>query len=220
MKRLLLTGLVAGLVAILIVGAVFALRGQALTETAAAPPPVKQAQNGTNYSWNDIALPLVMDNVSTASDVANEIDPNGSIIKVSRWRSDIGQWETYVVSDPFSNDFSVSTGDALFVAADSNAPATASWVGDVPAQGSISYSLVPNQWNSIMIPLDQDGQFDMTASGLAANIGGVVKVSHWLNDIQQWETYIVSDPFSNDFPVRLGYPYFILTNDSPPANWP
>ena len=226
MKRIFYTTVFVGLMLVLAVAADFALKGPVSTQTASASAPAGDAGFTSalaptdTLAWNAIALPLAVDGISAADDVAHTIDANGSIKKVARWHADTGSWEVRAVGDPFSVNFPVETGDPIFVAADSSAPGTASWVGDVPAQGSLQFSLLQNAWNYIMIPLDQDGQFTMTADGLASDIGGVTKVARWHASTNSWEVRAVGDPFSANFSVAIGYPYFVYTSDSTPSVWP
>jgi len=107
-------------------------------------------------NWTTISIPLST-SVSTADDLAAYIDStNNSITRVARWDSATQSLVIRNVGSPFGiPNFNVNLGDWLMVAADENAPSSFSWTGDVPAQGSLQYSLVANGWTGIMLPLDQ-----------------------------------------------------------------
>ena len=103
-----------------------------------------------------------------------------------------------------------------------------SWVGDVPTQGTIHNQLAPNSWRFIMVPLDQYGSFGspLAPTGTAATLGtlipGVEWVMKWDATAQAYVEYFPQNPdFGDpDYPVYIGYAYFIRTGASAPAQWP
>jgi len=222
MKRLLYTTIFVGVVLVLAVAAVFALRGAAPTQTASSAPAADSASalalapSGTD-KYNFIALPLdSSDSFSyTASGLMNYIGNTSAVLK---WDATNQQYQTYTGGP---GDFALETGGAYFVLLNSSAGNVLSLVGDVPAQGSISFSLVKEtsssgcKYNAISIPLDQD-QITM-ASDLISAIGGVDSVLKWDATNQQYQTY-TGGP--GDFAVSIGYPYFVCLNNGAPANWP
>jgi hypothetical protein len=107
----------------------------------------------------------------------------------------------------------------LLLAMTRSAPETFAWVGAVPAAGALQNDLVQSAANMIVVPLDQSGQFTMTADGLAGEIGGVTRVARWSAATQGWTVRIVGVSGLN-FPVRTGYPYGVRTNDTAPLVWP
>ena len=219
MKRILITGLFVGLLLVLLVGAVFALKGPASTQTAAPADTTANLAPTATDSYNFIALPL--DSTAsfsyTASGLANYVGP--SVSAVIKWDATNQQYVTYTPGGP--GDFALETGGAYFLLLDSTADNVLSFVGDVPPQGSISFSLVKDtgagcKYNAISIPLDQ-GQITM-ASDLANSIGGVDAVIKWDATNQQYVTYTPGGP--GDFAVSIGYPYFVCLNSSAPSTWP
>lgn len=197
--------------------------GENSTELAALVP---EAQAATT-SFNFVALPL---------DASASIDPftaaglaayqGDSVQQVLRWNPAQQTFDSYVpgVSPPFA-DFSLEVAGSYFLEVDATAGDVFTTVGDVPAQGSISFDLTlgasPNDcaFNSISIPLDRS---DITvASELAADIGGTEQVLSWNATNQSFDSYVpgVSPPFA-DFQVKIGYPYFICVDNGGPVMWP
>ncbi len=224
MKRLLYTTVFVGLVLVLAVAAVFALKGPASTQTAAAVPaansaPASALAPAATDNYNFIALPLdSSDSFSyTASGLATYV--GSSVSAVLKWDATNQQYITYTPGGP--GGFSLETGGAYFLLLDSTADNVLSFVGDVPPQNSISFSLVKDtgsgcKYNAISIPLDQ-GQISM-ASDLANDIGGVDAVLKWDATNQQFVTYTPGGP--GDYAVSIGYPYFVCLNNSAPTTWP
>ncbi len=222
MKRLLYTTIFVGLVLVLAVAAVFALKGPASTQTAAAVPAADSAPASAlaptgSDSYNFIALPLdSSDSFSyTASGLMSYI--GSSAQAVLKWDETQQQFVTFSGG---LGDFSLETGGAYFVLVDSTSDDVLSFVGDVPPQGSISFTFVTGtstecKYNAISIPLDKDNI--TKASELMSDIGGVDAVLKWDATSKQFVTYSGG---LGDFDVYIGYPYFVCLNSTAPSNWP
>ena len=222
MKRLLYTTLFVGLVLILAVAAVFALKGPAPAQTAAAAPAASSAPASAlaptaTDNYNFIALPLDSSQSFsyTASGLMNYIGPSAQA--VVKWDATNQQFVSFTGG---LGDFALETGGAYFVLLDSTADNVLSFVGDVPPQGSISFSFVNGtssacKYNAISIPLDQGSI--QTASDLMNAIGGVASVSKWDANNQQFVTFTGG---LGDFDVYIGYPYLVCLTDSAPSTWP
>ncbi len=150
----------------------------------------------------------------------------GAIPRLSHFKNDTQAWETHEVgTGADSTNFAIGLGDAFFVAADAALTApTLSWVGGVPASGSIHYNVGANRWTALMIPLDRsiDGA-PAKADDLAVAIGrggtGVTKVAQWREDTQTWEIREVGTLYGGDnFPVQIGYPYLVYSTVA--YTWP
>ena len=240
MKRLILTALAVALLLSLGALAVLARGGgdiltpadsgvsaAAQPQTAAAPDaPAAPDANMFNF----IALPLDSSSSITpfrASGLAAYI--GSSVKQVMKWNSDLQGFDTFVpgVSPPVPPfDFSLVVGGSYFLELGSGTTVL-SLVGNVPASGSISQSLLPGssatecRFNSISIPLDRA---DITnAQGLAADVGGVSQVMTWNATLQGFDSYVpgVSPPVPPfNFDVKIGYPYFLCVNSNGPTTWP
>jgi hypothetical protein len=187
--------------------------------------PIQRGGLGS-YAWTSIALPLEVGSIS-ADGIAAYIDPSGSIKRVGKWDANTKTWIFRIVGSPFPpSNFPVNVGEALLIYAQSTAPASFAWVGDVPDAGYISYSLALNQWKFLMVPLDQDPVVITTADQLAADIqfGGSslgMRIGKWNLATQTWIYRVVGSPFPpGNYPIVLGYPYFVLTNGLTPPQWP
>lgn len=210
-------------------------------EAAASAPEAPAATN----KWNSIALPLDVagSDVSMASDVANYIasgdanDPGNQTVKrVMKWNEASQRWVEYFPQDPDLGDpdFAVGSGVAggalaLMVLVDSNLSNTVlSWVGDVPAEGTVTNPLQANGFSFIMVPLDQYASFGSpgspsgTAADLADAITNLTRVMKWDSSLQRWVEYFPQDPDLGDpdFDVFAGYPYMVRGNASTPSQWP
>jgi hypothetical protein len=225
MKNLLSTALF-GIIFLGLAALAFLSAPRGASEVAASTAPESISANvagsapsallATN-KFNNIAVPLIV-SATTADDVAAYIDgTNNSIKTVARYDAATQSLVTRNVGSPFGvPNFAVNTGDWLLVSADSAAPTTFAWVGDVPAQGSVSYSIVSG-FNAIMLPLDQASI--TTADALAASIGNVSQVSYYNATTQSLITRNVGSPFGvPNFAVQIGYPY--LVNSTATTTWP
>ena len=225
MKRILYTTVFLGLLIVLAVGAVYALNGPATVKTAsvAAPAadtaPLALAPTATQ-NYNFIALPLdSSDSFSyTAPGLASYV--GSSVKQVVKWDASSQSYVSYTPGGP--GGFNLEIGGSYFLLVDSSSPTVLSFVGDVPAQGSVSFALDNTatsgcRYTSLSVPLDQSGIND--ANDLANAIGsGVQQVIKWDAGSQSYVSYTAGGPGA--FPVSIGYPYFVCLDSSAPANWP
>ena len=225
MKRILSTAAFIILIVAIAAVAVYALNGASVAQTAAAPAAVPgSASVETNAlapaageKYNAIALPL--DSSASFTYMASGLKAyvGASASAVMKWDATNQQYVTYTGGP---GDFALETGGAYFLLLDSTADNVLSFVGDVPPEGSISFSLVKDtgtgcKYNAISLPLDQD-QITL-ASELMTDIGGVTSVTRWDAAEQKFVSYTGG---LGDFAVSIGYPYFVCLNNGAPANWP
>lgn len=239
MKRLVSTALAVAL--LLGLGALAVLArggGDILSPVKAAPVALAASQPQTaaapeapqaTEKWNNIAMPLGVSGVATADDVAAYINSNtnppsaaNSITSVARWDA---SGQGLVIRDVGSSfgepNFPVQTGDWLLVSANANSATdfTFAWVGNVPAAGYRTYSIVADGWSAIMLPLNVDTTTIQTADDLAVAIGGVASVAKWDASGQGLIVRDVGSSFGEpDFAVRIGYPYLVYSTEA--KNWP
>ena len=197
------------------------LAGSAWTNQTAYGAPLAETTVAGKYN----ALAMALDNgTSTASDLLTSVNTTSSVTVRKVLRYNVGSgFITYDPDDPFSSDFLIQVGDPLFVLVEGSSPSTYSLVGDVPEAGSVEFNLVGSaancQFNYISIPLDQSGLDGGHASDLALAIGNVAKVLTY-EPAFGFITYQVDDPFSSDFAVQIGYPYFVCMTNTTPFVWP
>lgn len=193
----------------------------AVAAQAAAPLLEVAAPNATS-KYNMIAMPL---NASqqfasagysfTADGLAALVGP--SVQQVLRWNASTQIFEARIPGVDGPN-FPLAVGGVYWLLLDSTAPTVLSFVGDVPAAGSISYVLVggsPCKYNAIMLPLDQASI--TTADQLAAAIGNVAQVLNWNALTQTYQTRLPGIDGPN-FTVKIGYPYLVCMEQS--KTWP
>jgi len=230
MKRLVSTALAVALLLGLGALAVLARNGGSIltpagSVAAAAQPQTAAAPTADGPKYNAIALAL--DNGKhLASTLAADITAttDATALQVLKWSPDMG-YAVYDPTDLASEDFAIVVGDAVFVLMQGASATTYSLVGDVPAQGSVSFSLVGQtgtcKYNFISLPLDQ-GSLTL-ASELAGAIdavsptGGVSQVLKW-DPTMGYAVYDPTDLASEDFAVQIGYPYFVCMTTS--KTWP
>ena len=170
--------------------------------------------------YNFVAIPLDSTASVTPFKAAGLATYVGAEAKaILEWNAGTQAWKTHTVGSPFNN-FDLAIGGSYLIAVDATADPVLTFVGDVPAQGSISFTLAKGatcQNNSLSIPLDQASITN--AAGLATAIGGIDKVLSWDAGTQAWKTHTVGSPFNN-FDVKIGYPFFVCANNSAPTSWP
>jgi hypothetical protein len=187
----------------------------AQSEIAAAP-----AAPAAGPKYNTIALPLDS-GITLASQLFADINntTTSTALQLLKWDPAAG-FITYDPLYPFSEDFPLAVGDPVLVLLQgTGASDVYSMVGDVPPPNSVHFSLIGDtatcQYNFISVPLDKGNI--TTASELAASIGGVTSALKWDPD----QGYIIYDPtypFSTDFDVKIGYPYFVCMTAT--KTWP
>jgi hypothetical protein len=183
----------------------------AQSQTAAAPDA------GPKYN----AIALALDNGKhLASTLVADVNATSGATALQALKLDpIAGWAVYDPADAFSEDFSLVVGDAVVLLMQGSNPTVYSLLGDVPAQGSVKFALVgatPTcKYNYISLPLDQAAI--TLASGLATNIGDVAQILQW-NPDSGYAVYDPTDAFSEDFAVKIGYPYLVCMTAS--KTWP
>jgi hypothetical protein len=159
-----------------------------------------------------------------ADQVAAYISPGGSIRKVAYWDTASQTWAVRSVGALIGTpNFAVSVGSPLLVAANDSAPARFAWIGEAPARGEVTYSLIAGgaavKWNFVALPFDQGSI--AAADALAADIGGVTRVARWDAASQTWVVRHVGALLGTpDFAVSPGAAYLVGATASAPATWP
>jgi len=226
MKRILFTGLFAGLLLVLVVGAVFALRGPASTQTAApADTTANLAPAATNY-YNVISIPL--DAQQQFADAGYNFDSEGlanmvnGTVRVLHWQNDTQLYQSYTPG--LDTPFPLEVGGVYRLLLDSTADTVVSFVGDVPPKstepGHPTYDLYGDAtsclYNVIAIPLDRSDIQD--SQDLANAIQGTQRVLEWDASTQLYRSY--TPGLDTPWPVKIGYPYRVCLDDTAPAQWP
>lgn len=201
--------------------AVLALPGTGAPMTAspvaAAPLAAEPDAPAAGNTFNVIALPL--DSSAqfpyTADGLLSFV--GSSAQQVLTWDA-VSQSYLFRFPDGFGDNFDLMTGGVYWLELDSTAPQVASFVGNVPAAGTINFSLLggsPCKWNEISVPLDR---VDITtASQLIVAIGDVEQVVTW-DAATSGYIFRYADGFGDDFPVKIGYPYGVCMLNT--KTWP
>lgn len=204
------------------------------SESAGSAPQTNSAAPAATNKYNMIALPLDSTASISPFTASGLVAYHGSgVIEVLEWDAITQTFNSFdpVNDPPFPPfDFPLATGGSYMLLVDSSSSDVISFVGDVPAQGSISFALNPGtatcKYDSLSIPLDRD---DLTsASELAADIGAVTGISA-VDEVLVWDvasqTFNSFDPVNDppflpfDFAVEIGYPYMVCTRGTSQIDW-
>jgi hypothetical protein len=198
---------------------------QGLRKMAAAPDEAVMLAPEAVYNYNALTLVLDGTGITMADELATYV---GGTFEVLKWDAGTQQWAVRRPTQPWIGpDFPLAVGNPYFVAVDSTAVSPVTFVGDVPPQESVVFTLLPGtspnladwKYNFISLPLDRSDI--TTADGLAADIGGVYEVLKWDASLQQWAVRRPTQPWIGpDFDVYIGYPYMVRLDDTAPTSWP
>ena len=258
MKRILSTAAFIILIVAIAAVAVYALNGQPAAETAAAPAAVPgSASVETNalapaatQNYNVIAFPL-----DPQTDWANSgynFDSQGlaeyvgatSVAQVLRLDASRQAWDSWFPATHDGNvggsytttPYALDVGGSYWLLVDSTSPTIFSIVGDVPDQGTVTYTLVgadPTcKNNQIMLPLDQSSttDADLLANSISANAAtDVEQVLSWDAQRQGFDSWFPATQDGNvggsytttPFNTKIGYPYWVCLRSAVNGNvWP
>jgi hypothetical protein len=192
--------------------------------TAAPSEKAAPAAPSAAETYNVIPVPLpAVDQFPAgqfnAAGLASVVGPG--VQQVLEWNPATGSYLSYIPGIG-GDEIPLKVGGVYWFALDSSANPTVSFMGDVPAVGSVKFTLVrPTTggcvYNDISLPLDRD--FIATAQALADSIGNVAHVREWDPSTQTWRQY---RPGSSDqnFAVKIGYPYHVCLMPTGRTTWP
>lgn len=174
-----------------------------------------------DYKYNLIALPLEVASITDADSLASYV---GGVYIVIRYDA-ATQGVTYWLPDySAGTNFPVQAGGPYYLYLKDTASTVTSFVGDVPAEESVTFNLVPGsgpgdyKYNAISVPLDR-GDIS-NADELAADIGGVYMVIRY-DAATQGVTYWLPDySAGTNFPILIGSAYKVYLKDTAPTTWP
>lgn len=172
--------------------------------------------------YNIIALPLdVTATLPNAKALANYLGPG--VQQVLSWNPDTRTYRAWMPPINRGNNFALTPGGVYWVQLDSTATTLISFVGTVPAQGTLRWSFVgtvPNcRLYDISLPLDQTGI--TKAAQLATAIGpNVEQVLEWNPATQTFRSWLPQIGRGNNFVVKVGYPYHVCFSPGAPIMWP
>lgn len=189
-----------------------------------APPAASQTPAGAH--WNSVTLALdTGGKLARASDLLAAI-PGTS--QVMRWEAESQSFAAYTPGN-VATDFALQTGDPVFVLLDETANPTFTLTGDVPAPGTVRFTMAggsPCRWRHISLPLELGAVTD--AQALAEAIRGpdeaaVEQLLRWDAAIQNfvyWVPAPVGGPAGsgNNFATSIGGDYFVCLREE--RTWP
>jgi hypothetical protein len=202
--------------------------------SAAAPDFEPEAPLATN-NYNAIGMPLNAANQFTSAGFGFDSDGLASLVgssvsQVLQWNNTRQEFDTWnpvsntgVVNGLFTTTpFALAVGGSYWLLVDSTSPTVVSFVGDVPAQNSVKFTLVGPvsgcSYNALTIPLEQSSltNSDLLADSINA-AGQVSQVLQWNAVRQEFDTWnpvsntgVVNGLFTTTpFATKIGYPYMI-----------
>lgn len=194
---------------------------------SAAAPEFQDAPLATN-KVNVIAMPLNATNQFTSAGKSFNADGLASIagpgvVQVLSWNAATASYLSWDPAAQDGNNFSLTVGGVYRLVLDSTANTIVSFVGDVPAQGTVSFALTRPSGtgcaiNDISLPLDKANI--TTADQLATAVGNVAQVLEWNATTQTYLSWDVAAQDGNNFATKIGYPYRLCLSTGGSANWP
>jgi hypothetical protein len=198
---------------------------------SASAPEFQPEAPAATQNFNNIAMPLNSENQFTTAGLTFDADGLAAFVgagvkQVLHWDSVTQQYQVRTIDPEFGNtgtNFALVVGGSYWVLLDSTATNIVSFVGDVPAQGSVKFDMAtgtPCKYNQFSIPLDQASITDADALGASL---GASQVLNWNASTQQYEIRTIDPEFGNTgtlFQVKIGYPYSACLPATSPAIWP
>lgn len=200
-------------------------RGMDATAAAPAAPADAPARAPLANKYNVIAMPLDATQQFVDAGVAFNAEGLATIVgtgvqQILQWNPNTGTYLSYIPGLGGDN-FNLTVGGVYWLELDSSAGNIVSFVGDVPAQGSVSFTLMRPvlgcAFNDISLPLDQGAI--TTPQQLADSIGNVEQVLQWNASTQTFLQYIPGLG-GDDFDVKIGYPYHVCLQPGGNTTWP
>lgn len=197
---------------------------------SAAAPVFQDAPEATlaTNKVNVIAMPLNAANQFTSAGESFNADglaaiTGSGVVQVLTWNPATASYLSWDPAAQDGNNFALTVGGVYRLVLDSAANTIVSFVGDVPAQGSVSFTLTRPAGsgctiNDISLPLDQAGI--TTADQLATAVGNVSQVLEWNPVTQTYLSWDVVAQDGNNFATKIGYPYRLCLLTGGDTNWP
>lgn len=197
-------------------------------QAAAALDALASVATGPDTSYNVIPVPLPSvsqfpSSQFNAEGLASIVGPG--VHQVLEWNPNTGSYLSYIPGIG-GDEIPLKVGGVYWLALDSSANPTVSFMGDVPAKGSVKFAFTrpsfgPCIYNDISIPLDflLDHPTVTTAEKLADDIQQVDHILQWDSTAQVWFRYTPGSS-SNNFTIRIGYPYHVCLKSGGKTTWP
>jgi hypothetical protein len=197
---------------------------------SAAAPEFQDAPAATQ-NFNHIAMPLNAQNQFTTAGFTFDADGLSKLVgsgvrQVARFNAEGQSYDTWTIDPEFGGsgtNFPLAVGGAYWLLLDSTATNIVSFVGDVPAQGSVTFTFVtgsPCKFNEFSLPLDQSAitNADQLATALSAT-----QVAQWNAAGQKFDTWTIDPEFGGsgtNFTAKIGYPFAACLATGAPTQWP
>lgn len=201
------------------------------TASLAVVPSVSAAQPeapAATENYNMIAMPLDATNQFTSAGLTYDQAGLGTLVgngvqQVLKWNAPTQSYLIWYPPASFGDTFPLETGQAYWLLLDSAASDIVSFVGDVPAQGSVHFNLTRATGaecaiNNISLPLDRA---DITTpQQLATAVGDVEQVLEWNAATQSYSIWYVDPNFGDPITMKIGYPYLLCLKSTGVTTWP
>ncbi len=172
---------------------------------------IEYALNNSGGKYSLIAVPFSNNNLTNAATLATYIGNVGALLK---WNPTTQSFRFFV--PPASGDnFTLTTGDVLFVLMNSGGPNVVTMTGTV---STVQFGLTAGRYHFLSVPLQKP---TLTNANIAAtDIGGVQALLAWNENTQSFRFF--APPSAGDnFALRGGMPFIVLTSASGVTpSWP
>jgi hypothetical protein len=197
-------------------------------QAATAPIPQAPAAASPDTSYNVITVPLPSvsqfpSSKFNAEGLASIVGPG--VHQVLEWNPDTGSYMSYIPGIG-GDEIPLKVGGVYWLALDSSANPTVSFMGHVPAKGSVKFTLIRPAfgscvYNDISIPLDflLDHPTVTTAEKLAQDIEQVDHILQWDSAAQKWLKYTPGSSADN-FAIKIAHPYHVCLESGGKLTWP
>ncbi len=159
--------------------------------------------------FNEIALPLFVESITTANDLLSYIPSCNS---VAMWSAELQDYVQYVPGFEPSN-FTIEMGNPYYVNMLEDQVLTI--LGKVVTPVFNLITTPTTDFNEIALPFDKASL--ATSADLANDIPNCNSVAKWDTEIQGYWQYVPGLIHTN-FDIKAGYPYYI--NVTAPTSWP
>jgi len=178
------------------------------------------ANEGVPSGYIEIAIPLVIDTVTSCVTLYNYLGNNPS--RISSYLEGTQSFNTCRPSLNINNFAMTTPFSYLYIQTGATPPDSYVLVGNVPEVGTVSdsvYTDVANRWNAITVPLDYTG--GMTADDLAIDFGAsALQIRYWNITNQDFVIWDSVGQTGTNFDIYPGMPIWVEVSPTGPASWP
>jgi hypothetical protein len=170
------------------------------------------ALNNTGNRYSLITLPFPPTTINNAAALLTYLGGAGKVSALLKWNPTTQLFRAYTAAG--GDNFTLTTGEAVFVLLTASAPNVVSFAGNVT---SVAHTLRPGGFTFISLPWQK--RHLTTANAVAADITNVASILTWNATTQLFRFYSPAAGGDN-FTVKMGDALVVLVNVGGPTQWP